>query len=232
MSNQMKTLLLGLLLLFTLAAGIPAAAHAQPIVQPSTATTFTPAGAPVTMAPAPAAFTYTQDAVVQENELAAYLAANNLAARVVQVDLGQYPKVSQYTDINASADAYGPNACGLVAAAVAVGGSQWSALVSQIAQAAGSDYGVYTGIQPSKYVAALGTVFGSNNVVPKNTMTLGALYQELQAGNIVIVDIKVNAVQVVPSADGETYAHFARVLGIDAARRQVHIENTLQGGSY
>jgi hypothetical protein len=48
----------------------------------------------------------------------------------------------------------------------------------------------------------------------------------------VIVDIKINTTRVFPSADRPSYAHFARVLGMDVAKQEIYIENTLQGGSY
>jgi hypothetical protein len=169
---------------------------------------------------------------MRQNELVAYVAANDLASRVVQVDLAQYPKISQFTDIDSSARGFGRDACGLVAAAAAMGGNDWVPLVGQIAQAAGKDYSVDAGIQPSKYVGALQKVFGTQNVTAMNASTLDELYQELQAGKIVIVDIKVNATRVFPSADRPNYSHFARVLGIDVARQEIYIANTLEGSSY
>jgi hypothetical protein len=214
LGGRPKTLLSELLLLLALTLYPPAAAHAA---SPPTSTgAGNPQGA----------------ASLRENDLVAYVSANNLASRVVQVDLAQYPKVSQFTDIDSSAQGYGRAACGLVAAAVALDGNAWVPLVGQIAQAAGNDYSAQAGIQPSKYATALQKVFGGNNVTALNAVTLDALYQQLQAGKIVIVDIKVNALHVIPSADHPTYSHFARVLGIDAARQEIYIANTLDGSSY
>ena len=214
--DQPKTLLFSLLLLLAMTVCVPEAADAKVALSTS----------------APPTFTSTDDASIQLNEFAAYVAVNNLTGRVVQIDLTQLPKVSQYTEIDSSAQGFGPDACGLVAAAAAMGGKNWEPLVGKIAQVAGKDYGRHRGIQPSKYVAALQKVFGTENVTATNASTLGKLYQELQAGKIVIVDIKVNTTRVFPSADRPNYAHFARVLGIDVTKQEIYIENTLQGGSY
>jgi hypothetical protein len=214
--DRPKTLLFGLLLLLVVTVFMPGVATAQV----SLSTTVPPT------------FTSTADANIQQNELAAFVAADSQPGRVVQVDLAQFPKISQYTQIDSSARGFGPDACGLVAAAAAMGGQNWQPLVGKIAQAAGQAYGPHRGIQPSAYVAALQKVFGPKNVAATNASTLGRLDQELQAGKIVIVDIKVNLARVFPSADRPNYAHFARVLGIDVARQEIYIENTLQGSSY
>ncbi len=161
-----------------------------------------------------------------------YVAASSLPSRVVQVDLVQYPKISQFTDIDSSAQGFGREACGLVAAASAMGGNDWVPLVGKIAAAAGNNYNPHSGIQPSKYVAALQKVFGAESVTAMNDSTVDDLYQALQAGKIVIVDIKVNETHVVPSANGPTYSHFARVLGMDLAKQEIYISNTLKGSSY
>ncbi|HET7087725.1 MAG TPA: hypothetical protein VFL17_03655 [Anaerolineae bacterium] len=177
-------------------------------------------------------FSDTDDAAIQYDELVAYVEASGRPRRIVQVDLEHHPKISQYTDIDSSPAGYGKNACGLVAAAAALGGEEWVSLVDQIAEAAGKNYGRYAGIQPSKYVSALLDVFGVENVTAKGRGTLGGLYRELEAGNIVIVDIKVHANTRVPSASGPNYAHFARVLGLDVDKQEIYIENTLRGGPY
>lgn len=75
-------------------------------------------------------------------------------------------------------------------------------------------------------------MFGAENVVAKHPVTPVDLYQELQAGNIVIVDVKVNVPRQVPSADAPHYAHFARVLGMDLNAQEIYIENTLRGAPY
>ena len=220
-----KLIVLGLMLLTLMAINRPAVANAQSAEDSVTV----PSSDPATPLPA---FTGTSDPLIQQRELAAYIQANGLSARVAQVDLEQFPKISQYADIDTSASGYGFNACGLVAAAAALGGPDWTPLVGSIADAAGADYSAASGIQPSRYVAALPAVFGADTVAAMNAATLGDLYRELSAGRIVIVDIQVNANTEWPSADAPNYAHFARVLGIDVDKGEVYIENTLSGGPY
>ncbi len=214
---------LGILLWLAAATCVPDIARAQ-------------SGAGRTSVPAalviPPVFTSTSDPDVQVRELTDYVAANHLPNRVVQVDLGQYPKISQYDDIDSSAQGFGSNACGLVAAAAAMGRSDWVALVSEIAQAAGQDYGPSRGIQPSHYVAVLRQVFGNDNVASIDASSLGALFLELQAGKIMIVDVQVNAIRLFPSAEHPSYAHFARVVGMDVARREIYMQNTIRGDAY
>jgi hypothetical protein len=182
--------------------------------------------------PDEAVFTKTDDATVQQRELLGFVEAFQQPRRLLQVDLAQHPKVSQFTDIDSSARGYGKNACGLVAAAAALGGREWTTLVEEIAQAAGKNYHRNKGIQPSKYEAALQSVFGAENVSAQDNGTLGDLYRALEAGRVVIVDIKVNAVKRIPSAARPHYAHFARVLGIDLDKEEVYLENTLAGDPY
>jgi hypothetical protein len=177
-------------------------------------------------------FTATDDAQIQLRELRAFADANQLPRRIVQVDLAQHPKISQFRDINSSASGYGKNACGLVAAAAALGGKDWQVLVDKIAQAAGENYSRNKGIQPSKYSAALQAVLGVENVSAQDNGTLGDLYRALEAERVVIVDIKVNAFRKVPSTLRPHYAHFARVLGMDIDKAEVYLENTLAGGPY
>lgn len=151
---------------------------------------------------------------------------------VFQVALADYPKVSQYADIDSSDHGYGLNACGLVAAASALGGPNWTRLVDEIAVAAGTDYSKYSGIQPNNYESALKKVFGDENVSAMNNASLDNLFAKLQAGKIVIVDIKVNPTLEFPSADPPTYAHFARVIGIDKVKQEIYLQNTLDGAPY
>jgi len=161
--------------------------------------------------------------------------ANSLAPvpqRVVQVDLATLPKISQFRDINSSAAGFGKNACGLVAAAAAVGGERWQALGGRFAQAAGPADDPDAGIQPTPYVAALKQVLGDGNVTGVNQSSVEELVQRLEAGDIVIVDLQVNANTETPSTTDPNYAHFARVLGIDQSRQEVYVQNTLHGGAY
>jgi hypothetical protein len=177
-------------------------------------------------------FTPTDDAALQQRDLIAYVEAYGLPRRTVQVDLVHHPKISQFTDINSSASGYGKNACALVAAAAALGGADWTRLVDRIAQAAGKNYDRNAGIQPSKYAVALQEVFGVDKVNVHDDSTLGDVYQELEAGQVVIVDIKVNANRRIPSVKRPNYAHFARVLGLDLDRQEIYLENTLAGDPY
>jgi hypothetical protein len=177
-------------------------------------------------------FTKTDDATVQQRELLSFVEAFQQPRRLLQVDLAQHPKVSQFTDIDSSTRGYGRNACGLVAAAAALGGQEWTALVKEIAQAAGKNYHRGRGIQPSKYAAALQIVLGAENVNAQDNGSLGDLYRALEAGRVVIVDIKVNAVKKIPSTARPHYAHFARVLGIDLGKEEIYLENTLAGDPY
>lgn len=182
--------------------------------------------------PASYAFSDTDDPDTQVRELLDYVESAGRPRRLVQVALEMHRKVSQYTDIDSSPSRFGKNACGPVAAAAALGGDDWTPLVGEIVRAAGRSYGPYTGIQPTKYLAALQQVFGSENVQSIDRGTLGALYRALDAGNVVIIDIKVHDGRKVPSAQKPNYAHFARVLGIDVDRKEIYIENTLRGGAY
>jgi hypothetical protein len=152
--------------------------------------------------------------------------------RVFQVNLAQHAKISQYLDIDSTERGYGKNACGLVAVAAAIGGEDWLPFVYAIANAAGSDYGPETGIQPSKLVNTLHEVLGESNVTAYNNTTIEKMYDELAKGNIVIVDVQVNEKTAAPSTVAPNYAHFARVLGIDMLKQEIYLENTLRGDAY
>ena len=185
-------------------------------------------------AAASAARTFSQvdDFNVQYRELADYLDSANLPHQLTQVDLKTHRKISQYNDIDSSPAGYGKNACGLVSAAAALGGENWVPLVATIAQAAGGHYQPAAGIQPSNFVAALGKAFGAADIRVIEGGSLGDLYRELAAGNIVIVDVKVSEVQNAPSTQRPNLAHFARVLGIDIDRQVIYLENTVRGDAY
>ena len=173
-------------------------------------------------------FSSTDDAAVQMAELGAYV-ADGRPVRVVQVDPEVYPKVSQIADIDSSPTGFGRVACGPMAAAVAMGGDDWPALLDAIVAAAGDDYGPRTGIQPTPYAAALRRVFGWWRIEAYDGATLGTLYHVLRSGRVVIVDVKVDDARGVPAGDGATYAHFARVLGMDVDAGEIYLENTLEG---
>jgi hypothetical protein len=182
--------------------------------------------------PTPWRFSDVDNSEAQYQELVNYVESADRPRRLLQVDLARHRKVSQYTDIDSSPAGYGKNACGPVAAAAALGGEDWTPLVGKIVKAAGRNYGPHTGIQPTRYLAALRQVFGAEHVTAVDGGSLGDLYQALEAGHVVIVDIKVNDRWKVPSAQKPNYAHFARVLGIDLDRREIYIENTLRGKAY
>jgi len=177
-------------------------------------------------------FSQVDDYKVQYRELVDYIGSANRPGQITQVDLKTHRKISQYTDINSFPAGYGKNACGLVAAAAALGGDNWVPLVADLARAAGDHYQPASGIQPSYFVTALGQTFGTAYVRALNESSLGDLYRELAAGNIVIVDVKLNDVQNVPSAQSPNLAHFARVLGIDVDRHLIYLENTVRGDAY
>jgi hypothetical protein len=171
------------------------------------------------------------DYQLQREQAIAILAHENLSPRTIQVDLNTHIKVSQYRPevINA----YGFNACGLVAAAAAMGGNDWLPLAAQVRAASGDAYAAASGIQPSPYANALARVFGAESVREENEWPLCSLHQALRDGAVVIVDIQVgsgqNALPETPTTDPPDYAHFARVLGIDLETEKVYVENTLQG---
>ena len=75
-------------------------------------------------------------------------------------------------------------------------------------------------------------MFGADKVKAKANSTLGDLYRELETGQVIIVDIKVNAYRRTPSVRRPNYAHFARVLGLDIDRQEIYLENTLAGDPY
>ena len=177
-------------------------------------------------------FGLVDDFNIQYRELVDYIDSANLPHQITQVGLKTHRKVSQYNDIDSSPAGYGKNACGLVAAAAALGGENWVPLVAVIAQAAGDHYQPASGIQPANFVAALGQAFGTAYVRGLDEGSLGALYEELAVGNIVIVDIKLNDAQSRPSAQPPNLAHFARVLGIDMDRQVIYLEDTVGGDAY
>lgn len=171
-------------------------------------------------------FNDADDPALQHAELIEYLEQTGRPSRFEQVDVTAHPKISQFAGIDS---AYGRNACGLVAAAAALGGEDWPPLVGQIARAAGDAYRPDAGIQPSPYVAALQDVLGADRVVALDRGSLGQLHQQLEAGRIVIVNVKVSEVTRRPSAEPPNYAHYARVLAIDAGSGEIVLENTIAG---
>lgn len=178
------------------------------------------------------AFSDTDDAALQVLELKAYVEARDRPAQVMAVDLAAHRKISQYNDIDSSDAGFGSSACGPVAAAAALGGEAWAPLVAEIVRAAGPRYRAEYGIQPSPYVAALRQVFGTSKVHAQDRGSLGDLYVELAAGRVVIVDLLVSRRPQRPSSLTPNAAHFARILGMDTAKQEVYVENTLYGSVY
>lgn len=215
------------------ASAVPSAVRSRPGARVWLVTLALGSAAAFTRWPARApSFTATDDAAVQIAELRRHIALEGAPTRVIQVDLDAHRKVSQFDDIDASPSGYGGTACGPLAAAVALGGDDWPDLLAEITAAAGRDYGVATGIQPSRYVTALRRVFGWWAVRAVDRMTLGHLYDALSGDAVVIVDLKVNDATGLPSDRPPNYAHFARVLGIDLDAGAMYVDNTLHGGSY
>ena len=169
------------------------------------------------------------------------------SGQVMQVDLSQHWSISQYTPeiTDPSLGNFGFNACGLVASAQAVSRSNASANLDSIinrmhhirSNAVRPDgstaYHPATGIQPSDLHKALRS--SGMEVSAHNRWHLTGLYQALADGDIVIVDLRVNREYETPSTEPETFAHFARVLGMDIDEQLIYIENTLnqrEGVSY
>jgi hypothetical protein len=194
---------------------------------------------------------------LQAAELEGYALLTGQAREVFQVDLAEYRSYTQYTPdiVSPEAGNFGGNSCGLISAAQAVVVSQNPSvagtprgfnavvtLMSQIrAKAVSPDgrptYQPETGIQPSHLVQALRSspVGDQYEVTAMNDWTLGLMYQALQEGRIVIVDVQVRKETQSPSTTPETFAHFARVLGMDLDKQEIYLENTLDqrdGKSY
>ena len=138
---------------------------------------------------------------------------------IYQVDIDTYQSTAQY-------DAFfytpcGGNACGLAAPDVPLD------IFQQLIDAANmndSGYSEYLGIQPSKLVALYERVFGVENVTAYENLTMDQLFDLLLSSNQVIVDIMANEYGIGVS---DTYAHFARVLGMDNTSHTIYIANTL-----
>jgi hypothetical protein len=165
------------------------------------------------------------------DEWLAHVRGNDLPPAAMQVDLEAHAKVSQYLPEITSV--YGFNACGLVAAAAALGGAGWLPLAAEIRTASGDAYGPKSGIQPSPYANALQQVFGTEAVTEENEWTFCAMHQALHENAVIIVDIQVgsrlNERREQPTTQAPDYAHFARVLGVDLEAEMIYVENTLGG---
>jgi RHS repeat-associated protein len=125
----------------------------------------------------------------------------------------------------------GPNACGLVMGSY--GGMSVQDL-GKIAKDNNYGYDPFYGIQPSGLVKTLTKAYGSSRVHATNSnnpvTALSSMATELRFGNVVGVDILVSQDANGywrPSTDGETVAHFAKVLGIDFENGTIILADSL-----
>jgi RHS repeat-associated protein len=139
---------------------------------------------------------------------------------IMQVDLSNYHPKKQF-----DSDVYGPYkgmACGIVA------GANGGASIDTVGTAAlKQGYSVVKGIQPEKLFDAYKDVYGTEKVSGGNNNSIDNAFLHLMKGDIVIVDILINSKTLSPSDTGSTYAHFARIIGIDKKNQVVYIEDTL-----
>ena len=147
---------------------------------------------------------------------------------VSQVDLHAYKSVKQTSYNNC-----GPWACAGGGPAM-TSGSNGMSLLFQLEQAGkqitGREnlWGPYSGgIQPSELMETAASVYGSANVTAMQNATFADIYENLLRGHIVVVDIMATGSGVSTiSGEGGSYAHFARVLGIDLDKSEIYLDNT------
>ncbi len=189
-------------------------------------------GSPSPAPAAPLSFNHVDDYQLQLSELTAFVGDGGLPRHFIQGGPAGPPKHYEYQP--AITRPYGYNACGPVAAAGAFGGAGWVSLVRVIIfNAPRGSYGRNTGIQPQPFTTALKATFGADQVSAKNDWTLGEMYEELQNGNVVIVDIQTGrydnpAAREFPTTRPPNYSHFARVLGMNLDAGQIYLENDLR----
>jgi RHS repeat-associated protein len=156
-------------------------------------------------------------------------------AGILNVDLAGFISINQYD--YEIINNYGSTACGIVA------GSYAGASIQKIGDAAyRNGYGPGIGIQPTNLENAYREVYSTNDtvrVLAGNDMgsVLTSMFNELNAGGIVIVDILIAISNTygdhpLTILDNEgTYtsvvSHFARVLQIDFSNQTVTLDNTL-----
>lgn len=142
------------------------------------------------------------------------------------VSLETYKPMYQYDPTIVEKDGY--NACGIVAGCAA------GASYDEVSQAANSNgYEDEFGMQPSQAAATYQAVYGKNNVYVTSQWTIEGVYEALEAGKVVIVDILVSYDNgsYKPSSNGNTVAHFAQVIGVNWETGEVYVGNSL-GGTY
>lgn len=173
-------------------------------------------------------------------QLRAYIQAGHLPSQVLQVELSSHRSFSQYTpDLQSE---FGFDSCGLIASTQWMLATprnpvypshnivileKWMRLLrKQAVDPQGySTYYSSTGIQPSDLVQAVRA--SGMDAAGRDRWSLSGIYQALIDGQIVVVDLRVQAGIEIPSTTPQAYAHFARVLGMDARRELIYIENTL-----
>jgi hypothetical protein len=87
------------------------------------------------------------------------------------------------------------------------------------------------GIQPMVLFNAAGRQYGSENVSSYTNYSLGNIYEQVKAGNTVVVDMAINHKEgqnPTIATEGGEYAHFARVLGVDLRRGLIYLSNSIK----
>ncbi len=142
-----------------------------------------------------------------------------------QVNPDEFQKVSQYDQ--ATQDSAGVMACGPVALQQVVGDIS----LQSILERAGEKYGKETGIQPSDLAAVASELAGEEfSVNAEDQWSIEQMHKALIEGGDVIVDIKVTG--NTPSFEGDTFAHFAKVYGMNVSKQEIYLQNTLRGEPY
>lgn len=124
---------------------------------------------------------------------------------------------------------YGYLACGLVSAASAVPSSKRLDEIAAVRAAAAKAYGPKSGIQPHDLARAMSTRYAAGAVKDLDRQSLVALHEAVGRGDLVVADfraIEAGGRSVVTTA-GKTFAHFARVVGLDPVTATVYLENSL-----
>ena len=171
---------------------------------------------------------YDPGCIETNGERAAYLSATGQMAssgesfRVLQVDLEEESR-KQFDMIVFGKPGY--MACPIAA------GLEAGASLEEMTEAAKTNgFSKQYGMQPSQAADAYRQVYGSENVTEYGILYLIGIYDALERGEVVLVDmlVKFTGGKYIPSTDGGV-SHFARVLGMDWNAREVYVQNTLRG---
>lgn len=140
---------------------------------------------------------------------------------------GGVRKNNQYE--SAIVKSYGYLACGLVSAAAAVPASKRLEEIAAVRAAAGEGYGPKSGIQPHDLARAMGTRYPEGAVKDLDRQSLLSLHQAVGRGDLVVADFLATEAggRSVVTTTGKTFAHFARVVGLDPETSTVFVENSL-----